>query len=80
MNLLIGFWLQSGSKDDVDFGYKLVEIAPADVSRPPAATVTPPLSFTGANSARLALWALAILLTGWGLLTLGRDRKRGCYF
>jgi serine-aspartate repeat-containing protein C/D/E len=71
--------LQNGSKDDVDFGYKLVEVAPATVNRP-ATPATPPLSFTGSNSTRLALWALAILLTGWGLLTLGRDRKKGCYF
>ena len=55
---------------DVDFGYAIPNVKGEVV---PGPAITP--AFTGANTGRLALWAFALLLIGFGVFGLASARR-----
>ena len=76
--------LRTGESNlDLDFGYSTINVGPEVITQTtlaPAAPSTPiespPLSYTGARSTLLALWALTFLLVGYGLFGLTPARRR----
>ena len=64
---------------DLDFGYLTVNVLPAVVTQTnpaPAVADTPALSYTGARSTLLVLWAMTFLLLGYGIFGLAGKRRR----